>query len=158
MSCQRQLPDFATAAWYRDPSDHRCPHDAWLEAIEISEPATGERKEKRQTAITIRLLGAYHDGEIIFRYSGVSSYVVASIASKDGIGDWLRDEFSVCDAGTLRHRITWCSGLATESSWEILAEGISYEWKTRQANKPPEAMAVKCPPSNPFQAPAMPHL
>ena len=28
----------------------------------------------------------------------------------------------------------------------------------RSANKPPEAMAVKRPPSNPSQAPAMPHL
>ena len=128
MSSQRQLPDFATAAWYRDPSDHRCPHDAWLEAIEISEPATGERKEKRRTAITIRLLGAYHDGEIVYRYSGVSSYAIGGAASKDGIGDWLRDEVSVCDVGLLRHRITWCIGPATESAWEIVAEGISYEW------------------------------
>lgn len=31
----------ALSGWYFDPSDHRCPHDAWLEGITISEPAVG---------------------------------------------------------------------------------------------------------------------
>lgn len=33
-----------------------------------------------------------------------------------------------------------------------------YRFSKALPNKPPESMAVKCPPSNPPQAPAMPHL
>lgn len=129
MIAQPQLPEFATAAWYSDPSDHRCPHDAWLEALEISEPAEGERKEKRQTAITMRLLGAYHDGHIVFRYRGVKKHSVASASCERGLGDWLRDELSRGPEGLVVHRISWSGfGSGEESQWSIEAESVSYEW------------------------------
>ena len=51
----------ATSDWYFGASDHRVPHDAWLEKIVISEPSSGERHELRETSIRVRLLGAYHD-------------------------------------------------------------------------------------------------
>jgi hypothetical protein len=134
MTTTPQLPEFASAAWYSDPSDHRSPHDGWLEALEISEPAQGERHEQRRTAITIRLLGAYHDGDIIFRYSGVRSYSVVSKACGGGVGDWLSDEFEISGDGLITHRISWNGfGPRGKSKWIIEAEEISYEWIPKKA-------------------------
>lgn len=128
MTAPRQLPDFAQADWYSDPTDHRCPHDAWLESIKISEPTEGERKGKRKTAITIRLLGAYHDGHIVFRYADIGSFAIGSPSSDRGLGDWLEDRYSVTSLGSLRHEITWCFGTDAKSFWFIEAGSISYEW------------------------------
>lgn len=128
MTALRQLPEFAQAAWYADPTDHRCPHDAWLEAVEISEPAEGERKEKRKTAITVRLLGAYHDGYIILRYAGVSGFAIGSSSAGRSLGDWLEDRFSLTSGALLRHEITWCFGPDSKSLWFIESESVSYEW------------------------------
>jgi hypothetical protein len=138
MLAQPQLPEFATAPWYSDPSDHRCPHDAWLEALAISEPAEGERKEQRQTAITVRLLGAYHDGHIVFRYHRVKKHSIVSSSCERGLGDWLQDEFSHSSAGLVVHRITWAGfGPEEQSHWSIEA-GISYEWIPKRTNQTPE--------------------
>ena len=124
-----ELPTFALAEWYRYPRDHRCPHDSWLEALEISEPAIGERKEMRNSAVTLRLLGAYHDGYIIFRYSGVQSYSVVADSSAAGIGDWLTDEFSLVEDGWIEHRIHWSGqGPKREAVWAFKAREITYEW------------------------------
>lgn len=124
-----QLPEFAAARWYSGPSDHRCPHDAWLEALEISEPAEGERKEKRKTSITVRLLGAYHDGHIVFRYLGVKKHSIASGSCERGLGDWQRDELSRNSEGLVVHRVTWAGiGPQEESQWCIEAESVSCEW------------------------------
>jgi hypothetical protein len=128
MRAQKQLPEFATAAWYSDPSDHRCPHDAWLESLEFTEPAVGERWEQRKTAVTLRLLGAYHDGRILFHYTGVTGYQLSSESCGRGLGDWLHDEVSVAESGLLTQRITWCFGPSQESHWLIEAEDIRYEW------------------------------
>ena len=122
MVVQRQLPEFARSDWYSDRSDHRCPHDAWLESFEIAELADGQRKEKRRTAIVARLLGAYHDGTIVFRYSGVTKFSVASDAAERGLGDWLEDVFEI-EGSAIVHRITWETG-----SWVITAEDVAYEW------------------------------
>src|SRR5882724_5634901 len=46
-------------------------HDAWLESLTIEELAAGERGEQRNTRITVRLLGAYHDRWHELTYSGV---------------------------------------------------------------------------------------
>ena len=128
MTTTRQLPAYTSEAWYSDPSDHRCPHDAWLEAIEISEPAQGQRNEQRQTTITMRLFGAYHDGHIVLRYLGVQAFSLVNKSSVRGLGDWLKDEFSICN-DLIAHQITWSGfGPKGESQWIIKAEEISYEW------------------------------
>jgi len=128
MTPQRQPPGFATAAWYSDPTDHRCPHDGWLESIEFTEPAAGERQEQRTTAVKIRLLGAYHDGHIVFHYSGVEGYQLKSESCGRGLGDWLHDEFSIAENGLLRHSITWRIGPSQESHWLIKAHNVTYDW------------------------------
>jgi hypothetical protein len=43
----------ATSDWYFGASDHRAPHDAWLEEIVITEPSSGERHEVRETCIRV---------------------------------------------------------------------------------------------------------
>ena len=48
----------ATAEWYQNPTDHRCPHDGWLENLIISERA--DTNKKRTTTILTRLLAGYH--------------------------------------------------------------------------------------------------
>jgi hypothetical protein len=129
MTKRRELPRFATEPWYNDPRDHRCPHDAWLESVEISEAATGQRNEVRRTVITVRLLGAYHDGRIVFRYRDVSNFTLSGVHTLRGLGDWLSDKFVHSDTGSLVHEILW-AGLPRKgkSRWVIEARDISYEW------------------------------
>ena len=119
----------ATSDWYFDPSDHRCPHDGWLEGITISEPAIGERGEERSTAIRVRLLGAYHDGFIELFYPSVLRYSLIASSSLRGIGDWRYDEFRVAPAGHLIHEIEWAGFPREEGSrWVIEASDVGFQW------------------------------
>src|SRR5688500_2497249 len=76
-SVRGQLPPRAYALamsdWYFNFNDHRAPHDACLAQVAIEETRNPPGEGPRLT-ITIRLLGAYHDGWIEFRYDGVSRY------------------------------------------------------------------------------------
>jgi len=119
----------ATSGWYFDPRDHRCPHDAWLEEVIVSEPAIGERSEKRVTEIRARLLGAYHDGYIELSYLGVIRYSLSSSSAVRGIGDWRYDEFRLHSDGHLIHEIEW-SGFPEDvgSHWVIEASDIKFKW------------------------------
>lgn len=130
-------PVFSTEPWYHDPTDHRCPHDAWLDSVELREPAKGARGEQRQTAIVIRLLAAYHDGWITLRYAGVRRYSLASDECEKGMGDWLRDEFEAGEAGRILHRITWCFGPSRTSQWFVEAEAVTYEWTPKAGGSGP---------------------
>ncbi|MCP5522441.1 MAG: hypothetical protein H7A46_12930 [Verrucomicrobiales bacterium] len=119
----------ATSDWYFDFRDHRCPHDAWLESLSVNEPASGERNECRATEIRVRLLGAYHDGFIEFRYSRVFRYTMAAPAAERGLGDWLYDEFRVSPDGRVIHEIEWAGfGEGPESRWLIEASDVEFEW------------------------------
>src|SRR5262249_6791989 len=117
----------ATAQWYFDPGDHRCPHDGWLETIMLSETATGLRHEVRRVSMRIRLLGAYHDGHIEFYYPQVFRYrfEVDSVAS--GHRDWLYDEFRLSDDGRLLHEIEW-AGPGSSGQWVIEASDVEFAW------------------------------
>ena len=120
----------ALSDWYFDPRDHRCPHDAWLENLAISEPAAGDRNEKRVTEIRTRLLGAYHDGVIDLHYLGVISYSLSSSSVGRGLGDWRYDEFRLHPNGHLIHEIEW-AGFPGEagSRWLIEATDVDFEWR-----------------------------
>jgi hypothetical protein len=109
--------------WYKFPPDHRCPQQASVESITISEPSSGERHENRGLEIHIRLLGAYHDGIIEFTYKGVQNYSVQAMRDVAGHGDWLEDEVDVKRHDTLLHKITLTNG-----SLEIEAEYVEYKW------------------------------
>jgi hypothetical protein len=116
--------DLATSDWYFDATNHRCPHDAWLEAITISEPSSGARHENRSTRITVRLLGAYHDGHIELEYPEVFSYNFDLSAASDGHGDWRFDEFRLSSDGHLLHEIEW----RNPGVWLVEASDVRYRW------------------------------
>jgi hypothetical protein len=120
----------ATSAWYFDARDHRCPHDAWLESVNVFEPSSGERAEQRVVALTIRLLGAYHDGHIELHYPRVWSYRLDAVAVLAGHGDWRFDELRVDDAGRLEHDIEW-DGSEQTARWSIVASDVELRWIPR---------------------------
>ncbi len=60
--------EFVFEDWYRSSKSHKCPHDSWLDKLVVSED------DNNEVQIEIRLLGAYHDGYITFRYSSVQYY------------------------------------------------------------------------------------
>jgi hypothetical protein len=104
----------ATAEWYQNPTDHRCPHDGWLENLIISERA--DSSKKRTTTILTRLLAGYHDGYIEFFYPDVFSYSFESPSCADGLGDWLFDEFRLSPNGHVIHEVEWSGFPHSEGS------------------------------------------
>jgi hypothetical protein len=100
---------FATASWHYDPSDHKCPHDAWVDSVGVVERGTGSRAEVREVDMTIRLLGAYHDGFLVLRYVGVCGYAMEALDTGTGThrqrghGDWLVDEITLTPDGNVQH-------------------------------------------------------
>lgn len=131
----------ASSDWYFDPRDHRCPHDAWLEDLVISEPSTGARNEQRVTEIRVKLLGAYQDGFIELRYLGVVGYCLSSPSALRGIGDWRYDEFRLHSNGHLVHEIEW-AGFPDEdgSRWLIEASDVEFTWNPNQPAEQDAAM------------------
>ena len=125
---------FATANWHYDATDPRCPHDAWVERLTISEPSSGERSEHRSIAIHLRLLGAYHDGHIELFYPRVFSYQIQSPSCIRGLGDWLYDEFTLSPAGHVSHEIEWAGFPSKEGSrWIIEASDIAFHWEEKSS-------------------------
>jgi hypothetical protein len=125
---------FATANWHYDATDPRCPHDAWVETLIISEPSSGERSEHRSIAIHLRLLGAYHNGHIEPSYRRVQSYSLETPANAAGLGaplegsghgDWLVDEVRLSDLGLVLHEVLFARG----SRWLIECADITYQWR-----------------------------
>src|SRR6478672_3917907 len=109
--------------WYGFPEDHRSPHDAWIESIQVLEPSSGDRHENRGLEIHIRLLAAYQDGIIEFTYRGVQEYSIHAMRDIAGHGDWLNDEVDVRRHDTLWHKVTLTNG-----SFEIEANEVEYRW------------------------------
>lgn len=116
--------EFALAKWHHDFNDHRAPHDAWVESIAISELATGDRQEIRQTNIKVRLLGAYHDGHIEIDYINVFKYSIGS--ADENHGDWLYDEIRLSTGGNVLHEIE-----IGGTTWMIECKDISYCWQPK---------------------------
>ena len=117
----------ATSDWWFNFNDHRCPHDAWLEAATFSEPSIGERSEIRSLSLTLRLLGAYHDGHMELIYPTVYAYQLDMPSVAQGHGDWRYDELRVNEKGHLLHEIEWAS-VAYTGSWLIEASDLQYRW------------------------------
>jgi hypothetical protein len=130
---QRKFPPsafaLATSEWWQNPQDHRCPHDAWLERITITEESSGSRRENRTTSIVIELLGAYHDGIIRLRYPQVYRYQLDTPRCAGGLGDWRYDEFTLSGAGHVVHEIEWAGhGKGESARWIIEASDVHHEW------------------------------
>lgn len=130
-SVRQALPDsvfsLASSDWYFSFNDHRCPHDAWLESVTISEPSSDERHEILSTSIRIRLLGAYHDGFIEFFYPNVVDYRLAASECSDGHKEWRYDEFRLSERGHVIHEIEWC-GPHNSASWVVESSDVQFQW------------------------------
>lgn len=122
----RSAFEFASASWHYDFSDHRSPHDAWLEEVVIRASASGERKENRSLEILARLFAAYHDGHIELRYSEVRDYSLTSGVSVEmGHGDWRYDEIRLSNQSRrVLHEVEWSGG----GLWVIECGDVSYRW------------------------------
>jgi hypothetical protein len=124
--------ELATSDWFYHPGDHRCPHDARLESFQLLE--TPERKAHlRSCSISLRLLGAYHDGHIEITYSKVFSYALQSfvLGKVTSHGDWRYDEFRLSERGHLLHEIEWAGAPGAQGksfSWVIEADDIDFRW------------------------------
>ena len=120
--------DFAGAVWHYDTTHHQCPHDSWVESIEILEVATGTRGQIRSVEVSVKLLGAFHDGNAIIRYIDVVKYQVqgnflSGTKPNAGHGDWLIDEVALSDNGLVSHEI-----LLLHGSIFIECRDIDYQW------------------------------
>jgi hypothetical protein len=127
---EREFPPNAlalgTAEWYQNPIDHRCPHDAWLENLIVSESGSSRQ---RTTAIRIRLLGAYQDGHIEFIYPQVFAFTLENASCVGGLGDWLYGEFRLSSTGSVIHEIEWAGFPSTRGPrWIIEASDVEYRW------------------------------
>ena len=129
---------FAQAGWHWDHIDHRCPHDSWLETLEIKEYPTNNADRRRRVDIHLLLLGPYHDGYISLYYPDVRCYRVGTFESNpkdsgncslEGHGDWLIDEIVLSKDGYPVHEIQFDS---CELNWYIEAHNIVYEWRPIQ--------------------------
>ena len=117
----------AASDWYFSNQDHRAPHDAWLESVTFAEPSSGARQEVRSLTLTLRLLGAYHDGHIELRYDRVHAYRLDGKGLQDGHRDFRYDQFAVDDDGHLVHEIEWW-GMDEQARWVIVADDVDYRW------------------------------
>ncbi len=125
-SVKEKLPqevfEFAKASWHYDFSDHRCPKDAWVEYLNITELSSGERRQNREIEIRVRLLGAYQNGYLDLIYKGVKSYALSS--SSVYHGDWYRDEIRLSENDLILHEVEFIGG----NCWKIVCENIKSEW------------------------------
>lgn len=119
--------EFAAADWHYNPQDHRCPHDSWVESLQISEKHSSEFDKKEGIKIQLTLLGAYHDGRIKINYEGVKGYNFNLLPDNFEVkhhGDWIIDEIRLSEQGWLIHEISfWLKG-----NWQIECKNIKYEW------------------------------
>lgn len=117
--------EFALANWHFDFKHHQCPHDSWLEKIVITEIASGERRQVRASEISATFFGAYHDGYFDLVYKGVSSYSLefSGAHGRRGHGDWIVDEMTINDKGTVHHEIKF-----SEAMFSIDCVDFKYHW------------------------------
>jgi hypothetical protein len=122
----------ATSDWFYNFTDHRSPHDAWLESFQISE-SPERQKHNRVCSISLRLLGAYHDGHIEITYPKVFTYSLNGFMPDKvtSHGDWRYDEFCLSERGRLIHEIEWAGAPGSQGkafSWTIEADDIDFRW------------------------------
>lgn len=124
--------EFATAAWHWNGEDPRCPHDAWLEKLEITEESIEPAGSKRNLLIKAKFLGAYHDGIFTITYHDVRKYVLNnerlkySVNLGNGHGDWLLDEVYLDDDNLVVHDIEF----ANNAQWKVYCGDLEYEWSS----------------------------
>jgi hypothetical protein len=118
------VKEFLLNADYWDPQTRLCPHDSWVECIEVREFREEPEfsTQRRSVHLKIVTLGAYHDAKLTFSYSGVSAYALKmdhlSQLGNRAHGDWIEDRFEIADAETIRHLIKLSSAATIDVSFK----------------------------------------
>lgn len=112
---------YALADWHYNHLDHRAPHDAWLQRLEISESVSNDVRHAQNGRIVATLLGAYHDGIIEIEYVDVLSYAIQRNTGL--LGDWQYDEVRISDDGSVLHEVEF-----DEGSWLVVCRNLAYRW------------------------------
>lgn len=127
--------EFAAADWHYSPEDHRCPHDSWIESLEVFEKADASDIQLRAVGIRLTLLGAYHDGRIEIFYSGVTNYNISfksgSTPYSKSHRDWLIDEVRLSESGGVIHEIEFWQ----DAKFSIECESLQYSWLPFETDK-----------------------
>jgi hypothetical protein len=126
------VAEYATRVEHYTLDSHESLHDAWLEIVEVLEPATGARLEERTTDVAIRLLGGYHDRRHELIYHGVQSYKVTAPVTARGHGDLLVHEFRLNDRGQPEHELLFSTG----ATIEVAFTGFEYRELAFEGSKP----------------------
>jgi hypothetical protein len=121
--------EFALADWHFDREHHQCPHDSWLEYLDIRELSSGKRNEIRVVEIDTKYFGAHHDGHFTLLYRGVVSYAISCCSFKRGDndighGDWMVDEITMDDDNLVHHEIEFSEG----GTIKIVCADFEYYW------------------------------
>ena len=130
---------FVLSDWYYADFD-KCPHDAWVDSLEIVERASGERKQIREIHIKLKLLAASHRGHNCYTYENVSQYDLNArwLYCRTGPKheDWLNDEITLAGTGEVEHEIVFRAG----TQWNIRCKSISYEYRPIAESAPDKAV------------------
>ena len=110
---------FITEPWHYDSYFHQCPHDSWLEKLEITENYPKEDISERNTDIMIIFFGAYHDSILTIKYKNVVGYeknlntLPQPMLNKGAFsnhGDFLYDQLIINEDNFLEHTIALSMG------------------------------------------------
>lgn len=112
---------YAEAIWHYDFQDQRCPHDAWMDSLIITE--IPDRDHPRRVDLFLRLVGANHSGYLEFRYTSVTRYASTVTLGSRGHGDLMIDEITLEDDNQITHEIAFERG-----NWEITCRDLSVIW------------------------------
>lgn len=111
------LYSFASDSKYYGLNSRESLHDAWLNNLNIVEPAKGERKESRAIEIEANFLGSYHDRTIKLQYKEVLAFELktpeefsAPPSFEIGHGDLLYHELTLEGKETLVHEMEFSRG------------------------------------------------
>lgn len=120
----RNAYEFATAPWHYNFEDHMSPHDSWHQSTILTEtPVQGAKYSKLD--ISVRLLGAFHDGHIELRFENVRSCDLRAAFRQEGSrSDWLYDEVRLSESGHVLHEIEW----SNKDIWLIECDELQYSW------------------------------
>ncbi len=111
--------------WHYNASDRRCPHDSWIQSIEITPNESKTTIERVQ----LRLLGAYHDRLISLSYLDVSDCSIHGQlveGSRQNL-DWLYDEVHLLDSGRVEHLIEFEACVMRIESADLVCEFTAVE-------------------------------
>lgn len=127
--------NFAFFEGHYDITHPQCPHDSWVEFVNVHEISQGKRNEIRHIEINAKFLDARHEGFFEITYKNVQSYNMSLASSvkavpydyapaKIGHGDWIVDEITINPSGHVLHEIEF----SDSAVWKILCNDIVYKW------------------------------